>query len=103
MWGQFFIREAINDAYRPHSREEIENLVAKGQMSPEVASRLDPDKRYGIWWFNRRRIKTHHEAVNGPDGKRRQALQEAREDDVEAGGGVDSGVRTRLGYSARVD
>ena len=40
-WGQFFIREAINDeAYRPHSRKEIENLVAKGQMSPEVATRL---------------------------------------------------------------
>ena len=70
-WGQFFIRGAINDdAYRPHSREEIENLVAKGQMSPEVASRLDPDMRYGIWWFNRRRIKTYQETVNGPDGKR---------------------------------
>jgi hypothetical protein len=39
-------------------------------MSPEVASRLDPDTLYGIWWFNRRRIKTHQEAVNGPDGKR---------------------------------
>jgi len=50
IWGQFFIREALNDdAYRPHSREEIEELVAKGQMSPDVASRLDPEKRYGIW------------------------------------------------------
>jgi hypothetical protein len=50
IWSQFFITGAINDdAYRPHSREEIEKLVAKGQMSPEVASRLDPDKRYGIW------------------------------------------------------
>jgi site-specific DNA recombinase len=71
IWGQFFIREAINDdAYRPHSREEIEELVAKGQMSPEVASRLDPEERYGVWWFNRRRIKTYQETVNGPDGKR---------------------------------
>jgi len=70
-WGQFFIREAINDdTYRPHSREEIEKLVAKGQISPEVASRLDPDKQYGIWWFNRRRIKNYQEAENGPDGKR---------------------------------
>jgi site-specific DNA recombinase len=70
-WGQFFIREAIiDDAYRPHSREEIEVLVAKGQMSPEVATRLDPDKRYGIWWFTRRRTKHYQEAVNGPDGKR---------------------------------
>jgi site-specific DNA recombinase len=39
-------------------------------MSAEVASRLDPEKDYGIWWFNRRRTKTYQEAVNGPDGKR---------------------------------
>ena len=41
-WGQFFIREAIrDDAYRPHSREEIEILVAKGRcrpMSPQGAT-----------------------------------------------------------------
>jgi len=49
IWGQFFIREAIrDDAYRPHSWKEIERLVAKGQMAAEVASRLDPQKRYGI-------------------------------------------------------
>ncbi len=42
IWGQFFIREAVNDdAYRPHTREEIEALVAKGQMAREVAGRLD--------------------------------------------------------------
>jgi site-specific DNA recombinase len=71
IWGQLFIREAIrDDAYRPHSRDDIEELVTKGQMSAEVASRLDPEKSYGIWWFNRRRTKTYQEAVNGPDGKR---------------------------------
>ena len=71
IWGQFFIREAINDdAYRPHSPEEIGGLVAKGQMSAEVASRLDPEKRYGVWWFNRRRTKTYQEAVDGPNGRR---------------------------------
>jgi site-specific DNA recombinase len=71
VWGQFFIREAIrDDAYRPHSWQEIEKLVAKGQMAAEVASLLDPEKRYGIWWFNRRRTKTYQEAVSGPDGKR---------------------------------
>src|ERR671917_55827 len=66
VWGQFFIREAVNDdAYRPHTREEIEALVAKGQMAQDVASRLDPKKRYGIWWFNRRRTKRYQVAVNG--------------------------------------
>jgi site-specific DNA recombinase len=50
IWGQFFIRGAIlDDAYRPHSREEIAEYVTKGQMSAEVASSLDPEKRYGIW------------------------------------------------------
>jgi len=39
-------------------------------MAAEVASRLDQKKRYGIWWFNRRRTKTYQEAMNGPDGKR---------------------------------
>jgi site-specific DNA recombinase len=34
-----------------------------------LAARLDPEKRYGIWWFNRRRTKTYQAAVNGPDGK----------------------------------
>ena len=70
-WGQFFIRGAIlDDIYKPHAREEIAALVAKGQMAAEVASRLDPQKRYGIWWFNRRKTKTYQEAVSGPDGKR---------------------------------
>ena len=70
IWGQFFIREAVNDdAYRPHTWEEIEALAAKGQMAREVAARLDPGKRYGIWWFNRRRTKRYQVAVNGPEGK----------------------------------
>jgi site-specific DNA recombinase len=70
IWGQFFIREAIkDDVYRPHTREEIESLVAKGQISAEVVARLDPEKRYGIWWFNRRRTKRYQVTVNGANGK----------------------------------
>ena len=71
VWGQFFIREAIrDDIYKPHTREEIEALVARGQLSAEVAARLDPERCYGIWWFNRRRTKTYQVAVSGADGKR---------------------------------
>jgi hypothetical protein len=71
IWGQFFIREVIkDDAYRPHSWNEIERLVARDQMAAEVAFRLDPQKPYGIWWFNRRRTKTYQEAVSVPEGKR---------------------------------
>jgi hypothetical protein len=69
-WGQFFSREAIkDDIYKAHTYSEIEVLVAKGQMSAEVAARLDPAKRYGIWWFNRRRTKRYQVVVNGADGK----------------------------------
>ena len=84
-WGQFFIREAIrDDIYKPHTREEIEALVARGQMSTDVAARLDPEKRYGIWWFNRRKTKTYQVAVNGAGGKeykRRTTITQRPEDE----------------------
>ena len=35
-----------------------------------MVARLDPDKFYGIWWFNRYRRKAEQVAVNGPEGKR---------------------------------
>ena len=40
LWGTF-IRECIkDDAYKAHTYQEIEALVERGQMSPEVAARL---------------------------------------------------------------
>ena len=50
--------------YRSHSCEEVAELV-----SPDVAARLDPNKRYGIWYFNRRRYVTKQVSVNGPEGR----------------------------------
>src|SRR3954447_8740145 len=64
-WSPKYIREAIkDDVYRPHTFEEVAALV-----SPAVAARLDPEKRYGIWWFNRRRYSSRQVAVNGPGGR----------------------------------
>ena len=64
-WSPKYIREAIkDDVYRPHTFEEVAALV-----SPAVAGRLDPKKRYGIWWFNRRRYASRQVAVSGPDGR----------------------------------
>jgi site-specific DNA recombinase len=34
-----------------------------------VAARLDPKKRYGVWYFNRRRYVTKQVSVNGPEGR----------------------------------
>jgi site-specific DNA recombinase len=65
-WDARFVREAIReDAYKPHSFEEVKKLVA-----PEVAKRLDPERRYGIWWFNRSRKTRRMAALTGPGGKR---------------------------------
>ena len=64
-WSPKFVREAIrDDVYRSHTYEEIAEVV-----SPEVATRLDPKKRYGIWWFNRRRYASKPVAVGGPEGR----------------------------------
>jgi site-specific DNA recombinase len=64
-WGKHFIRGCIrDDAYRAHTFEEIAPLVA-----PEVAAKLDPEKRYGIWWFNRERVSYTQVAEDGADGR----------------------------------
>ena len=57
-----------NDAFRPHMFEEISALVA-----PEVAATLDPDKEYGVQWYNRQRVteRTVSEPdLNSPGGRR---------------------------------
>ena len=64
-WSKTFIREVVkDDVYRPHGFEEIKVLVA-----PEVAAQLDPNKSYGIWWFNRQRHTFKQVAENTPEGK----------------------------------
>jgi site-specific DNA recombinase len=50
-WVTWVIRRfLLDDVYRPHAFEEVAKLV-----TPEVAARLDPDEKYGIWWFHRER------------------------------------------------
>jgi len=70
-WDTSFFRECVlDDAYKPHPREEIEGLVAEGLMSADVAARLDPEKDYGIWWFNARRYTRTRVARTGANGQR---------------------------------
>ena len=42
----------MDDVYRPHDFEEVAQL-----LTPEVAATLNPDERYGVWWYNRQRVK----------------------------------------------
>ena len=65
-WDRTFFRECIlADVYKPHSFEEVKTAV-----SAEVAARLDPSKRYGLWWFNQRGVKVRQVSEPGPDGRR---------------------------------
>ncbi len=70
-WREKAIREYIReDVYKPHTRAEILALVDAGQMAAPVAALLDPTRRYGIWWFNRRRTKALQVAGASKNGER---------------------------------
>jgi site-specific DNA recombinase len=69
-WDRPFFRDCVrNDCYRPHTFKEIQELVTEGVMKPEVAARLDPEKCYGIWWFNRYRYTRKTVVEVGSDGQ----------------------------------
>jgi site-specific DNA recombinase len=71
LWHAKMLRYYIlDDVYKPHTQGEIMALVDARQMADSVAARLDPKKRYGIWWFNRRRTKMTQVTVVGEDGER---------------------------------
>src|SRR5688572_2690376 len=70
-WDRSFFRLAImDDAYRPHSYEEVAAVVA-----PEVAARLDRDQLYGLWTFNRLHTRTRQVSEPAEDGGRRYRKQ----------------------------
>jgi site-specific DNA recombinase len=62
VWAPRTIKKMLtNDVYRPHTFEEVSELV-----TPEVAARLHPDKEYGIQWYNRQKVTER--TVSEPDG-----------------------------------
>ena len=66
-WTRAFIRGCVfDDVYKPHTLEEVAALV-----SPQVAARLDPDRLYGIWWYNRREVQRSRVLEDNQDGERR--------------------------------
>jgi site-specific DNA recombinase len=69
LWRTDYISKCLipDDVYRPHTYAEIAALV-----SPDVAARLDPDKLYGIWWYNKVRSKVIKKTVDDGFGGRRQ-------------------------------
>jgi site-specific DNA recombinase len=70
-WHAKCIRNYLSDdVYKPHTRDEIMAMVDAGQMTSAVAAGLDPNKSYGIWWFNRRRTRRTQVSELGPNGER---------------------------------
>src|SRR5215217_2406806 len=68
MWPHRIIKVqmVLNDLYKPHTYDEIAPL-----LSPKVAAGLDPNKSYGIWWYNRRNVTTRYDSeTDGDNGKR---------------------------------
>jgi site-specific DNA recombinase len=50
-WSAQAVRaNLLDDAYKPHTYQEIGELV-----SADVLRSLDPKRLYGVWWFNRRK------------------------------------------------
>jgi site-specific DNA recombinase len=65
-WAPQVIRGyLLSDLYKPHTFEEIRELV-----SPEVAATLDRKKRYGVWWWGRSRMNRRQVSETGPEGRR---------------------------------
>jgi DNA invertase Pin-like site-specific DNA recombinase len=57
VWRVSTIRNMVeNDAYRPHAREELEEMVERGQLAQSVLDRLDTERPHGVLWYNTRRI-----------------------------------------------
>jgi site-specific DNA recombinase len=99
-WSQTTIRRVIlDDAYKPQTFEEVKALVSK-----EVASRLDLERHYGIWWFNRRRTTATYVAETGLGGRRyrrRQRTAKKPRDKWIAVPVPDSGIPREVVDSAR--
>ncbi len=65
-WDRAFFRHCIlDDVYKPHTFGEVKELI-----SPDVAVRLDPNKNYGVWWFNQRRVQARQVSEPSPNGRR---------------------------------
>jgi site-specific DNA recombinase len=65
LWHQGYLRKMLlDDIYRPHNLAELEDIV-----SPQVAATLDPERRYGVSYYDRRRQSRKKVSVAGGGGK----------------------------------
>lgn len=79
-WRHQFVRRCVlNDAYRPHTPEEITGLVEQSFMDPDVAAKAS--NSCGVWWYRGRDFEgtEHRIAVPVPlSGVPREVADAAR-------------------------
>ncbi len=65
-WQRTFVRScAFDDCYKPHGIDELREIG----VATDVLARLDPSTPYGVWWYNRRGVRTVR--LQGPHGARK--------------------------------
>jgi len=70
VWPKPTIKDILrDDAYWALGHEQLRSLVGEGLLSADVLARLDPEKRYGVWWFNRVHKTQKRVAVETLNGK----------------------------------
>jgi site-specific DNA recombinase len=74
MWQRQVLRRMVeNDIYLPLAHEEVGEVVR-----PEVAAKLSPELRYGLWWYGRQEVTVHTVSEPDGDGGKRYAKREVR-------------------------
>jgi site-specific DNA recombinase len=70
VWAKPTIKGIVqDDAYRTLDYRQMQDLAAEGHLTADVLARLDREKRYGIWWFNRSHKTQKRVAVDTPNGR----------------------------------
>ncbi len=101
-WDLRVVKDMIMaDVYYARGVEELEKLVRKGQLTGDVLSRLDPEKRYGVHWFQRRRVKFYKERDAEGKPKKRMTYSMRNPEEWIAVPIVDSGIPPELIDEAR--
>ncbi len=77
-WNPKVVREMLlKDVYLPHTVDELLTLG----VAADVVNRLDPDERYGVWWFGTDRV-TAATGKKRDQGKKRTFKRQQREDRI---------------------
>jgi site-specific DNA recombinase len=100
-WDLRVLKSCVTeDVYLPRTHEELGRIAERGQMSREVLAGLDPQRRYGVFWYGRRRVKTYKVREDGKIRKRTKSTPRDEEDRI-AIPVPDSGLEPELVHAAR--